>query len=200
MSHYRLPEEAREDIHPECYPQGSKVIMSCGNGSGLAIPTDSRGGKGKSQSSLVAGTVSLNTRELRCATVKIDFSSMINYQVKSWDGEYLIRIIFQLSKACDGGQKVPLGTWVYEKEVDKERYSRNGIGPAAAVNGGCPPPQPEVEMVIKEPFGFTWCGCTACPDCCLYLVEVIDVDSDNIKCLSLTNVSISAMAMNPCPK
>ncbi|NLO20757.1 MAG: DUF4489 domain-containing protein [Syntrophomonadaceae bacterium] len=194
MSNYRLPEEER--VHPDFRPQGSKVVMICGNGSGITIPTDNRGGGSKNQASLVAGTVSLNTSDLRCPTIKIDFSSMINYQVKSRDGDYLIRLAFQLSKAC-GGHKIPLNTWIYEKEVERCRLPIDNVGPPVALDANGPSilPPAEVDMLIKEAFGFTWCECNPCPDCCLYVVEIVDVDSHKIRGLSLTNVGINAMIM-----
>lgn len=195
MSNYKLPEDEKMERYPDFRPHDSKVIMVCGNGSGITIPTAHRGGYGNHQA-LVAGTLSLNTAELRCPTVKIDFSSIINYQVKSWDGEYLIRLTFQLSKACAGGHKIPLNTWIYEKEVDNSlRLLNDGVGPQAASNG-CPPPPigPEVEITNKDSFSFTYCECNPCPDCCLYVVEVVDVDADKVKCLSLTNVGINAVA------
>lgn len=203
MSNYRLPEEDRVDMRPDFHPQGSKVIMNCGNGSGITIPTDNRGGWGNHQASLVAGTVTLNTLDLRCPTIKIDFSTMINYQVNSRDGDYLIRLAFQLSKAC-GGHKIPLNTWIYEKEVDRCRFLPTNGEPQVALDGVgptiLPPPLlSEVDMAVKEHFGFTWCECNPCPDCCLYVVEVVDVDSKKVRCLSLTNVGINVIATSAAP-
>lgn len=197
MSHYKIPEEERPAA---VFPHSGTVVMNCGTGSGLALPVEKRGGKCFSQPSLVAGTVSLNSRGLTCPTIKVDFSSMINFKVESREGEYLIRLIFQLSRACDGGQKIPLGTWVYEKEVDIERRRKfpvNNVAPAQA--SGPSICRRDVDMEFKESFGFTWCGCCDCPDCCQYIVEIIDIDTDDISCLSLTNVGINAIASGACP-
>ncbi len=193
MSNYKLPEEDTGCFHPDSH--GPKVVLNCGTGTGLTIPVSSRGGRGYDHAAYVAGTVSLNSSGLYCPTVKIDFSTMINFKAESRDGEFFIRLIFQLSRACDGGPKIALGTWVYEKEVDIDRRWR-----IAAANGGEPEQvnsnggSSEIEIDIKEPFGFTWCECCDCSDCCLYVVEVVDIDTDNIECLSLTNVGINALA------
>ncbi len=200
MSNYKLPEEDngcfRQDYHDPHLPQGThgpKLVLNCGNGTGLTLPIDSRGG---CKTSFVAGTVSVDASGISCPKIKIDFSSMINFKAESRDGEFFIRLIFQLSRACDCGQKIPLSTWVYEKEVDLDRCRRIGVangGEPSQINfnGGS---YSEVEVDFKESFGFTWCECNNCSGCCLYVVEIIDIDTDNIRCLSLTNIGINALA------
>jgi hypothetical protein len=189
-------------MHPDFRPQDNRVVMNCGNGSGITIPTDNKGGWGNHQASLVAGTVTLNTMGLRCPTIKIDFSSMINYRVDSNDGDYLIRLAFQLSKACNG-HKIPLNTWIYEKEVDKHGYlpicSGAQIGPESVGPSIPYPSLPELDMTVQEHFGFTWCECNPCPDCCLYVVEIVDVDAKKVKSVSLTNVGINVIATSAVP-
>ena len=104
---------------------------------------------------------------------------MINLRVESECGGYLLGITFQLSKACNNGVKLPLGTWIFEKEVD---VYLEAPGPRL------------VEIDIMEPFGFKWCECDVCPGCCTYVIEITDIASDYVECASITNVSISAMA------
>ncbi len=197
MSNYRLPEEDRcAPPHNFHYPHDTKAVMTCGNGSGLTLPVDFGRRKGDCPADFVAGTVAIDSRGLNCPTVKVDFSAMINYQVESREGEFSIRLIFQLSRACDSGPKIPLGTWVYEKEVDVDRRRRVLDPPANAVqvipNGIS---RSEVEINLKEAFSLSWCECVKCPGCCHYVVEVVDIDTDNVRCLSLTNVAINALAV-----
>ena len=52
-----------------------------------------------------------------------------------------------------------------------------------------------VEVDFRESFGFSWCECQDCPDCCTYIVEVVDVQAFGIQSVSITNVSISALAV-----
>lgn len=167
-----------------------EVILSCGNGSGVSLPVCGVTGPGAQAvigswgaPSLVVGTVNLDTRGLDHPSVKIDFSSLVNFKADSDLSGYLLRIIFQLSRSCEHGDKVPLATWVYQNEV--------------AVNLGVQTLDLsclDIDVESKEPFNFVWCDCHDCPGCCLYLVEIIDISAFNIEAASITNVGISAIA------
>jgi hypothetical protein len=54
-------------------------------------------------------------------------------------------------------------------------------------------------LTVQEHFGFTWCECNPCPDCCLYVVEIVDVDAKKVKSVSLTNVGINVIATSAVP-
>ena len=191
------PEECekrdRPDKHPEkCdwewkpkpeKPKYPVTIVSCGNGSGLTLPVNGpsvavvQSVNGYSPT-LVVGTVSLDARGLKDPTIKLDFSSLINYRIASTTGDYSLRIIFQLSRSCGHGARIPLSTFIYENSL--------------SITGSSGSPSPIFE--IKDPFSFTWCECNDCGGCCTYLIEIVDISSYNIECASITNVGINAVA------
>ncbi len=222
MSKYRLPEDMCTSPCPQCddwdhddwknddrrhddrkhddrKPDDDKVVMKCGTGSGFVIPINNNnyvangGGGNQYFPPMVAGIVSINTSKKGGSTVKIDFSSMINFQADSWNGNFEIELVFQLSKMCDGGAKIPLGTWIYEKEVEVGYGGSLGGQPSAQSSGG--PNGACVEVDFKQPFSFTWCECTDCPGCCTYVVELVHFETHNIECASVTNVGINALAV-----
>lgn len=160
----------------------NEVLLRCGTGSGLSLPTEACATDNglRHPLTLVVGSVNLNTEGMHKSTVKIEFSSIINFRAKSPCGGYLLRLVFQLSRSCNKGTKVPLASWVYEKEVD--------------VILELPGPE-TVNQDFKDFFGFNWCECDECPGCCTYLVEIVDYASDYISSASITNVGISALAV-----
>lgn len=177
------PEHRKDDF--------DKIILSCGTGSGVTLPVANNvlsansvaiGGVG--YPALVVGTVTLDTRRLDHPDVKIDFSSLVNFRADSDLSGFSLRIIFQLSRSCDHGQKVPLATWLYQKEVSVD------------LDGIVIPDLNliDIDVEFKDPFSFVWCDCHDCPGCCTYLVEVIDISAFNIESASITNVGITAIA------
>lgn len=170
-----------------------KVVFSCGTGVGATLPVNSQvalGGRSilqgaYQQPSLVVGTVTLDTRGLKSPTVKIDYSSIISFKTNC--PLFEIEIRFQLSRVCNSGQKVPLATWTYEREVgynltDSQRNLETvGIG---------------LFVEFKDPIAFTWCDCHDCPGCCTYIVEVVDLDTENIDFALISNVGINAFAIS----
>lgn len=179
--------------HHNCYPHRKKELeFSCGTASGLSLPVYGGGygvreGNGPPPcTSLVAGTVSLDTSGMVHPTVKVDFSSLINFWIALdfYAVGLLLSIDFRLSKICDGS-KVSLGTWTYQKSVNAG-CDLNGV----QQTDGC-----GLQVDFREAFNFSWCECQDCPGCCTYVVEIANVNSFNIMSASLTNVSISAMAV-----
>lgn len=175
---------ANSDSHAKREP----AVLSCGSGAGLTLPVSSpsngcSGGCWKPPA-LVVGSVAVNTQEMSNPTVKIDFSSIINYGTQSCSGQFFIGIIFQLSKVCDHGSKVPLNTWIFQKGFDLFQQDlmgqRNGLS---------------VVSDFQDPFEFTWCECQDCPGCCSYILEIIDFHTDYITHVSITNVNINALAV-----
>jgi hypothetical protein len=166
------------------------VILNCGTGAGLILPIGGCDSKSSWQPpALVVGTVSLNNSDLHEPTVKIDFSSLINFRASSAGGKYFIGIIFQLSRICNNSSKVPLATWIFEKKADE---SNDHV--AFCCDNSYVAPHPDIVRVNDTvPFSFTWCECHVCPGCCTYILEIIDFDSAFIDFASIANIGINAI-------
>ena len=125
----------------------------------------------------VLATVPLDTSHLIDPTIKIDFSSLISYKTIGVDN-YFLRLVFRLSKVC-GGCPIPLGIWAFEKVRHIDVVT-----------------QPDGAYLQQtESFCFSWCGCDDCPDCCRYIVDIIDLESSFIDYENVTNISLTAMAV-----
>lgn len=135
-----------EPLHP--LPTSS--LLSCGQGSGVAIPLATA--TSPFFSPIPIASVTIDTTCLCNPTVKIDFNSIINYQALLAVGTLTtpFTVTFQLSKTCNDGSKIALGTWDYSQ----------GALLALAVNS-------------TNSFGFSYCECHACPGCCVYTVEIV---------------------------
>lgn len=192
MANYKLPCDEQgcyppHPPHPEPHPN-PVTILKCGTGSGISLPVGNNvlGGNGSSGYGYVpqvVGTVNIDTSRLHDITKKIEFSSLINFKAEYF---FSFSLVFQLSAICNGGYKQPLGTWTYEKQVELDydpAVQANNLGPF------------ELDFDFKDPFCFSWCECDECPECCRFIVEVVDFRSCNVECASITNVSISAMAV-----
>jgi hypothetical protein len=200
---YPMPDNAdfccsRPQPKPKHYPHKKKSVeFVCGNAAGLSLPVSDgaglvvdRVGGAIPGNALVAGTVNLDTSGMVQPTVKVDFSSVVNFLINL--NEYVVGLLFsidfRLSKICDGN-KVHLGTWTYKKSV--------GIG------GDLAEVQPQqsyglgLQIDYRQPFNFSFCECDPCPsECCTYVVEIVNINSFGITSASLTNVSISALAVD----
>lgn len=181
-----------------CSPQEkNQVILNCGTGTGVILPSHS-----EEQSQLfnpyVIATVALDTSFLSHPTVKVDFSSLITYKES---GSYPsdLRITFQLSKVCNGA-KIALGTWNFERFFDKE-YNYGNSGRVVAgeetvqLNGGGY--YSSITAQTVDAFNFVWCKCQDCPGCCQFMVEVINIESQNVAFAAVTNCMINAIAVSP---
>lgn len=187
MANYKLPcdEPACCPPHPHPEPHANPVtILNCGTGSGISLPVESNVFNGVSYGIIpqVVGAVNIDTRGLHDITKKIDFSGMINFKAENF---FSFTVVFQLFVVCNNGSKQALPpTWTYEKQVELEYDAvQQANGPF------------DLDFEFKEPFCFTWCECDECPECCRFTIEVVDVRPCNVKSASLTNVSISAMAV-----
>ncbi|MEN6463499.1 MAG: DUF4489 domain-containing protein [Syntrophomonas sp.] len=169
-----LPEHDHEN-------RENKVVLSCGTGSGVPIPVSNNLGW---QPCLVVGTVVLDTRGLKKPTVKIDYSSIVNFAANCILFEFEIR--FQLSRSCNGGEKVPLASCTYERNIGFN--SPSNFAEAREVLG-------LITIGYQDPVAFTWCDCHDCPGCCTYTVELIGVNAIGIASASITNVGINALAV-----
>ncbi|MGI6469796.1 MAG: DUF4489 domain-containing protein [Syntrophomonadaceae bacterium] len=176
-------------------PAKKDIVLACGSGSGAALPINSGPVPiGFLPAKVVVATVTLDTSKLDKPTVRIDFSSIVNFLAQPGSGGLSLSILFTLSRACEGS-RVPLGTWTYQKSVLFGNIVCAASEPSAAStqsNGGY---GLDVEVDFRESFGFSWCECQDCPDCCTYIVEVVDVQAFGIQSVSITNVSISALAV-----
>ncbi|MGR6835809.1 DUF4489 domain-containing protein [Syntrophomonas erecta] len=197
MSNYKMDPHCPHDHHDDhCRPVRNQVILNCGTGSGVILPSHS-----ESRSQLfnpyVVAVVALDTTGFKNPTVKLDFSSIITYKEDSYYPSDL-RLTFQLSKVCNGA-KVSLGTWNFERFINVESYYGGWAGAEdqkveqASSSGG----YRRVKVETVDSFGFTWCECEDCPGCCHYMVELINVESKNVDFAAVTNAMINAMAVGP---
>ena len=174
----RIPEkeECRCKPHPN---HETETILKCGTVTGSAPLSCNCAVDGNGWHSTVLATVALDTGKLIKPTVKIDFSSLISYKTVG-DDNYFLRLTFKLSKACDGSP-IPLGTWTFEQAHHEDEAA---------------PTQVDGEYVQEtDPFCFSWCECEDCPDCCRYIVEIVDQQCYNIDFAVVSNISLTALAV-----
>lgn len=179
--HKKDRHEDRNDHCPRPHAE-TVTILRCGTSSGSGplscsgvLAPANNGGSG--YASAVQATVALDTDNLRDATVKLDFSTLITYRTTDSEN-YLLRLVYKLSRVC-GGSHVPLGTWTFER-ISNEFDSTPVTG----------------EYVQQsDPFTFSFCSCDTCPGCCYYVVEIISQECFNIDFAIPTNTSLSALAV-----
>jgi len=154
--------------HPR--PKINQTILACGQGSGLIIPDHAEANSQLFNPYTVA-SVSIDTSELKKANIKIDFSSVITFREDDGDD---LRLTFQLSKAYQFGQKIPLATFTFERDLEFDEA-----------------------VELTDSFCFTWCECDACPGCAYYTVELINVESDDVDFAAITSPAINVIAVGP---
>lgn len=158
-------------------------LFACGNGSGVSIPIPTI--TNPTFTPIPVASVTLDTTCLCNPSVKIDFDSIINYQALLTLGAAPIlggpfTVTFQLSKTCNSGSKITLGTWDYAFGIL-----------ALAVN-------------VTNSFNFSYCECNACPGCCVYTVEIVRVSATTLtgvgvlvtESASIRSSNISATAIS----
>jgi len=166
------------------HPIPGPSILACGNGTGLAIPAVPAG---TPFNPIPVASVTIDTTCLCKPSVKIDFTSIINYQALLTLGAGPLlttpfTVTFQLSKTCNDGSKIPLGSWTFTIALL-----------AAAVN-------------ITETFAFTFCECHACPACCVYTVDIVQALRSTLagtitvtsETASIVTSSLTAIAASSC--
>lgn len=177
-----------------CPPPASinQTILACGSGTGVVLPDHS-----EPQSQLynpyVVASVAIDTRSLVRPTVKIDFSSLITYKEADYYPSDL-RLTFQLTKVCENGARVPLGTWNYERFIEVYGALCGASRTADAASNGSGH-FTKVETV--DSFSFTFCECQDCPGCCHYVVEIINAETNNVDHPAVSNGAITALAVGP---
>jgi hypothetical protein len=176
----RLPE--KEEFRHKPQPKHeTETILKCGTVTGSApiYCNLASGSNGFGFNPIVLASVVLDTNKLIKPTIKIDFSSLISFK-SCGDDNYFLRLTFKLSKTCDGNP-IPLGSWTYEQAHHEELLDGD------LVNCGF------VRQTV--PFSFSWCECDECPDCCRYIVEIIDQQCCSIDFAVVSNISLTALAV-----
>ncbi|HCQ89948.1 MAG TPA: hypothetical protein DIU45_09645, partial [Clostridium sp.] len=126
------------------HPLPNSILLSCSTGNGLSIfPNTS--------TPITITSITIDTTCLRKPAIKIDFNSTINYQALISGGTAItpFTLIFELSKFCNDGTKVALGSWTYS------------IGFLSAATN------------ITNSFNFTYCECSTCSACFIYTVDIV---------------------------
>jgi len=167
--------------HPQPKPKHqTETILRCGTSVG-STPLSCNGPvlDGGGWHPTVLATVALDTTQLIDPTVKIDFSSLVSFKTCG-DDNYFLRLVFKLSKICCGSP-IPLGTWSFEKIHHEDEA-------VAQINGS--------EFIQEtDSFSFSWCGCEDCPDCCRYIVEIVEQQCYNIDFVTVSGISLTALAV-----
>ena len=167
--------------HAPCqnnHPLPTKALFSCGQGTSVSLPIPTVSTPGFTPVTIASLTI--DTSALCNPSVKIDFNSLINYQVAMAAGSTLsspFTITFQLNKINSCGTKIAVGSWDYA-------YGTT----ATATN-------------LTNSFGFSYCECNVCPACYVYTIEVINVSSIGVsssvtQSSTIRSSSISAMAVS----
>ena len=120
------------------HPKPQNILLECGQGNGAIIfrePTD--------PSSNIAH-VNIDTACLNTPKVLVDFSSTVKFDF----GVIELVLLFELFRVCNNGDKVLLGTWMFE---------RTGVN---------------ILSLIDESFSFIFCDSLTCPGCYEYFVKV----------------------------
>lgn len=131
----------------------------------------------------VLDRVTVDTSCLCRPIVKIEFSSLIQFEVEDDSGsehEIEVDLLFELIRTCDGGQEQVIQSWRYLKEIEIE----NSID--------------ELELEISEPFTVTFCD-RGCPGCCEYKMKVTGKDFDgDFEYMRVIKPCLCALAQGLC--
>ncbi|WP_461612793.1 DUF4489 domain-containing protein [Clostridium sp. Marseille-QA1073] len=150
------------------HPLPTPALLACGTGTGVAIPAVT---PDTPFNPIPVASVTIDTTCLCSPVVKIDFTSIINYQALLTLGTALpilttpFILTFQLSKTCGNGTKIALGSFTFTIAIL-----------AVAVN-------------ITETFAFTHCECHACPACCVYTVDIVQATRSALLGVTVTSES-----------
>ncbi|WP_461612794.1 DUF4489 domain-containing protein [Clostridium sp. Marseille-QA1073] len=150
-------------MHPLPIP----ILLSCSTGNGLSIfPNISV--------PITIASITVDTTCLCKPVVKIDFNSTINYQALISGGTSItpFTLIFELSKFCNDGTKVALGSWTYS------------IGSLL------------VATDLTNSFNFTYCECNTCSSCFVYTVDIVKFNSSVLSGRGSITEKISIITSN----
>lgn len=186
--------------HPE-HKEEKETIIKCGIGISpgpicqdnilkpLGPGSVPDGGIGSTHHAPVIASVVLDTRKLKDPTVKIEFSSLISFKT-FFGSSYFLRLVFKLSRVCDGGHPVSLGTWKFEQAKDQHVCDVQNSTEA----NNTTPINSFASVQSTESFCFTWCQCEVCDGCCTYLVELVEQECFNIDFATIGNIFITGFA------
>lgn len=188
----------------EKHPKPKKIFLECGHNPQAAIFEVDDHGKyswaqkiDKHDQTFVLDSVIVDTTCLRRPIVKIEFSSLIFFEVEAeykrsaagdavdnaavingGSKEFKVDLLFELVRVC-GCAKDIVQNWRYIKEFEIEHDDK-------------------LEVKISEPFTVTFCD-KACSDCCEYkmIVTAKDLEGD-FDALRVVKPDISALAQGQC--
>ncbi len=171
----------KKDHYPK--PKETETILRCGTSTGsgpiscggVLINGVASSSINSNNSGIVQATVALDTSGLVEPTVKLDFSSLISFRTSD-NENFLLRLVFKLSRICKGSH-VPLGTWTFERQSSVAVSQVNDF------------------IQQSDSFSFSFCSCESCPDCCHYVVELVNQECFNITFATITNTSLTALAV-----
>lgn len=157
----------------KCKPKHSKsqeIILECGEGTGSRAFTSSN------DAPFQLAFVTLDTTCLKRPEILIKFSSIVRVERLDDDESLTVRLQYELSRACEDGDTISLGTWLFER-VD------------ATIS--------EFTNAIEESFNFIFCECTNCPRCCDYFVTVTPLEITNARAI-VSNGRMAALSESSC--
>ncbi|NLG38221.1 MAG: DUF4489 domain-containing protein [Clostridiales bacterium] len=158
--------------------QKDKIFLECGHNPQDAI-FEIDDGEVECDQKFVLDSVIVDTSRLCKPIVKIEFSSLVQFEAEDESGdehEVEVNLLFELERIC-GGDKQIVQSWKLLKEYD--------------VEGGC---IDELEVELSEPFTVTFCD-RACPGCCEYRMTVRGKDFEgDFEHLRVVKPSLSAIA------
>ncbi len=96
-----------------CSPEGGGAIMKCGCGSAGPLPILDLAGASIVNPYSVA-SVTVDTRGLKCPTILINFTGLINVPA----GGVIPSITFRLVKSCNGSTQSVGGSYTYSSAID----------------------------------------------------------------------------------
>ncbi len=165
-----------------CYAP-KKILLECGcNPQDAIFEIDDE--RVENNQEFVLDSVIVNTTYLCRPIVKIEFSSLIYFEVEAensgCDREIEVDLLFELIKICKGNKEC-VQSWRYLKEYEIESDD-------------------ELEIEVSEPFTVTFCDRT-CPDCCEYKMIVKGKDFEGeFEALRVVKPNLSALTQGLCHK
>ncbi len=168
--------DRKEDLkkdkdYAECeikHPLPRKVLFECGNpGSSITFTREGQ--------SFTVASATIDTTCLCKPKVKVEFSSLVTFSiVEGTEFPYVVRLQFELIKACENGQEIACDTKMYERFIDG------------------PPVVFDRPFSLIDTFSFISCECNTCIGCCDYSVRVT---ADTISTDTMEN-NVIAMVSN----
>ncbi|WP_432664421.1 DUF4489 domain-containing protein [Wukongibacter baidiensis] len=148
------------------HPKPKKILLECGEGAG------SRTFISSNDAPFQLAHVTIDTTCLNRSEVLTKFSSLV--RVERLGGGATVRLQYELSRACEDGSPISLGTWIFEK-----------VNISTA----------DFDRAAEESFNFIFCECSACPGCCDYFVTVTPMEITNATA-TISNGRMAALSQS----